>query len=86
MTRLDAVNEQSRMFPTIELTQICALLRAGVSGASSPWQELRVRDTVKMLKNRLATWKDGLEVNKRYDDAVKQMIIAVIDEVKYYME
>jgi hypothetical protein len=85
MTHLDAVEEQAALFGDMDLPSICLALRAGVNGMADYMDVDQVKNGLKMLQMRLDTWESGFKGAERFDNAVKEMVIATIEEVRTYL-
>lgn len=82
--RLLALEEQRRLFPDCEtLPEICVNLRMGTNGSADEWSATFVALTIAMLEARLATWEESVPASaKPFDDAVKAMVKATINETR----
>ena len=80
--RFRAIEEQTRLFGTKMLPEICIELRHAVNGAADPWPDKEIAETVRMLTMRLDTWHASIRWDQRFDDAVREMILATLELVE----
>lgn len=65
----------------LELLQVCQMLRMAESGASDPLHPLVRTKLLGILADKLATWDPpSSDQRARYDNAVKELIIATLVE------
>lgn len=83
--RLQSLKEQERLFGQMTtLPEICLAVRGAVNGAADPWPTEKVDETLVMLRSRLNTWQESSRTYTRVDNAVKEMVLATIEEVKIW--
>lgn len=81
--RVELLEEQDKLFGRqIMLPEICLNLRMAVNGSADPWPDDQIEKTVYILQRRLDLWIDSHSRYKRVDDAVKELVIATLAEVK----
>jgi hypothetical protein len=71
--------ESARLFGDEYLPTICTRLRAQMSGASDPWDDDLVGAAVALLRERLACWVPSHPTNRRFDDAVRELVEATLE-------
>lgn len=70
----------------IMLPEICLGLRGACNGSADPWQPDLVKETLAMLQARMDSWRPGRKVEERFDNAVKELVAATMEEVKAYIQ
>ncbi len=87
MTHQEALKWQERLFRKCDyhdLCSICMELRSGVNGYADEWRSVYIKEVIGMLRARLETWREAGKREERMDNAVKELVMATIEEVESY--
>ncbi len=69
------------MEPGESLLDVCLEVHAGKTGASDPLSGDRILRNYKILRLAIQHWDEGPSFSKKFDDAVKSVISATIEEM-----
>lgn len=82
LTRRSAKSLQETLFPGQVLPKIVTDFHMALCGSSDPYSD-RLRQTLtQMLKDTIACWEPSTPKHERFDNAVKELILAVLEEEK----
>ena len=77
-----SIRDRQLMEPDENLLTICLALHMSVHGSSDPLPQDVHERYVLTLKDAFYTWEAGREASKDFDDAVLDLIMATLSEVR----
>lgn len=69
-------------FAKTTLPTLCLDLRMARNGSADPWSDTEVQEALAWLQHRLDTWKPSRPAGNKFDECVRQLVIATIEEVE----
>lgn len=69
-----------------ELLPICQSIHSSVCGSSDPLDPSILDEYIKFLEMRIENWSKSFKDSHRFDNLVKELCLAAINEGKIYQE